>query len=201
MGERLIDVVPAMKALHLRYVGCWRELDLDFAPGLNIITVEDSGYGSTTIFNAIRTALMPTWSFGGRFEDRLRKTYSSEGRISVELMGPTVSLDIASFDQLTDEPKKHNCEGWLAFLQEYLAAASVAGCLLIESTLSGVLDDLYFREAVKLLNAARGQVLCLIPHRVRLEEFHDVFPTARVFAIRMIRPEGREEPAMITLQQ
>lgn len=52
------ETVPALRWIRLERIGCWKELDMEFLPGLNIIT-GDNGLGKTTILRAIVRALHP----------------------------------------------------------------------------------------------------------------------------------------------
>lgn len=81
--NRPIEIVPAIKRLNLRQVGCWEHLELDFLPGLNIIAEEVSAVGKSTIFRAILYSLNPT----SHLECGLTPSFGAEqGSISIEFM-------------------------------------------------------------------------------------------------------------------
>jgi hypothetical protein len=103
---RSIEIVPALRRVELLHVGCWEQLNLEFVPGLNIITEakESPGWGKTTIFRAILQALLSST----RIEHPLSVTTGFlDGRISVEFMSPTVSVRLGALDGIQLEPERY----------------------------------------------------------------------------------------------
>ena len=171
-----IEIVPAIKRLELRKVGCWEHLDLEFLPGLNIITEEGSAVGKTTIFKAILHSLIPTSPL------ELRPTPTDgyeQGSISIEFMSLNHSVDLHA-PYVNYEASKADSPGQAIFrrLSAFLTAATPTMALLIDAAVTSAFDAHYYGEAVKMLNAARCQVICQIPHRLKLEHH----PGARIFA-------------------
>ena len=58
-----IALVPAVRRLGLSRVGCWDELEMEFLPGLNVITEVGSACGKSTILRSILQALRPMAGF------------------------------------------------------------------------------------------------------------------------------------------
>ena len=171
-----IEIVPAIKRLELRKVGCWEHLDLEFLPGLNIITEEGSAVGKTTIFKAILHSLIPTSPL------ELRPTPTDgyeQGRVSIEFISLRHSVELRA-PYVNYEAGEAESPGQAMFrrLGAFLEAATPTMALLIDESVAEAFDERYYREAVKMLNAARCQVICQIPHRLKMEHF----PQARIFA-------------------
>lgn len=180
--DNLIEIVPAIKRLELRQVGCWERLDLEFLPGLNIITEEGSAVGKTTIFKAILHSLIPTSPM------ELRPTTTDgyeQGSVSIEFLSLNHSVGLHA-PYVNYEASKADSPGQAMFrrLSAFLAAATPTMALLIDESVTGVLDERYYGEAVKMLNAAKCQVICQIPHRLQPEHY----PQARIFACFMETP-------------
>jgi len=190
--DRSIEIVPAIKRLELRQVGCWEHLDLEFCPGLNIITEEGSAWGKTTIFKAILYSLIPTYPL----ELRPTPSFSSkQGSVSVEFMSTTHRAQLQSpYDFIEDKDGRASSgEFMLRQLRAFLVAATPNMALLIEDEVTAILDTYLYEEAVKLLNSSNCQIICQIAHRLKVKNF----PKARVYACYM----GTQNKARIKLQQ
>ena len=178
-----IEIVPAIKRLELRQVGCWEHLDLEFLPGLNIITEEGSAVGKTTIFKAILHSIIPTMPL----ELRLTPTEGYEqGSISIEFMSlhHSVPLRMPSVNYEASEAESPG-QSMFRSLSTFLAAAPPTMALLIDEVVTARLDEYYYGEAVKFLNSAHCQVICQIPHRLKIENY----PRARIIACLMETPD------------
>lgn len=173
---RSIEIVPAIRRVKLLHVGCWEQLDLEFVPGLNIITEESSAWGKTTIFRAILQALLPST----QREYPLSVTHGFlNGTISIELMSPTISVRLGALEGVSPEPAMHESQGqfMLRLLRSHLDAAPPDAAILAEEEVTSVLDMSAFPEAVTLLNGSHCQVICQIAHNLNLKDF----PAARVY--------------------
>ncbi len=173
---RSIEIVPALRRVDLLHVGCWEQLNLEFIPGLNIITEESPAWGKTTIFRAILQALFSST----RIEHPLSVTTGFlDGKISVEFMSPTVSVRLGSLDDVQLEPGSYESRGqfMLRLLRSHLEAATTGAAVLVENEVTAALDTSQFISAVDLLNGSHCQVICLIAHRLNLKDF----PRARVY--------------------
>ena len=177
--NRPIEIVPAIKTLKLRQVGCWEHLDLEFLTGLNIITEEGSAWGKSTIFRAILYSLNST----SHLECGLTPTFGAEqGSISVEFMSPVHSTRL----RLTcDEPEHRygeSCgESMFRRLRALMAAATPTMALLIEEELTGIFDAYIYGRAVTLLSSSHCQVICQITHGLEVKSF----PGARIYTCSM----------------
>ena len=160
-----IEIVPALKRVELKNVGCWAELCTKFLPGLNIIT-GDSGTGKSTILRAIVKAVHPS----SRTVPLSVTNGCGEGCISVEFMRPAVSV---SLEKISPKPKTDESHGqsMLRLLSSCLKSAQPGTALLVENDVTAALDISLFREAVKLLNSACCQVICIIGHRLDPNDF------------------------------
>jgi hypothetical protein len=173
---RSIEIVSALRRVELLHVGCWEQLNLEFVPGLNIITEESPAWGKTTIFRAILQALLSST----RMEHPLSVTTGFlDGRISVEFMSPTVSVRLGALNGVKSKPESHETNGqfMLRLLRSHLEAAIPGAAVLVEDEVTAALDTSQFATAVKVLNDSHCQVICLIPHRLNLKDF----PGARVY--------------------
>lgn len=172
---RPIEIVPALRRVELLHVGYWEQLNLEFIPGLNIITGE-SACGKTTIFRAIFQALLSST----RIEHPLSVTSGFlDGRISVEFMSPTVSVRLGALDGVQSGPESHETYGqfMLRLLRSHLEAAIPGTAVLVENEVTAALGISQFPTAVKLLNDSHCQVICLSTHRLNLKDF----PEARAY--------------------
>jgi hypothetical protein len=177
--DRAIEIVPAIKRVELRHVGCWQDLKLEFIPGLNIITEEGSAWGKTTIFEAILQSLIPT----SQFTNPLSPTNGHEhGTISVELMSVTHNVELRSEHNALKPQHVQESRGqfMLRQLRSFLEAATPNTALLIEDEVTAILDSQLYVEAVEWLNSSHCQVICQIAHRLERS-----FPEARVYACYM----------------
>lgn len=189
--NRPIKIVPAIKRFKLRQVGCWEHLDLEFLPGLNIITEESSAWGKDTIFRAILHALNPTT----HLECGLTPTFGAEkGSISVEFMSAVQSTRLWL---LSDGPVHRHVassgESIFRRLSVLLAATTPTMSLLIENEVTGILDANTYSQVVTLLNSSHCQVICQIAHRLEVESFTG----ARIYACYM----ETKDKASMKLQQ
>ncbi len=173
---RSIEIVPALRRVELLHIGCWEQLNLEFVPGLNIITEESPAWGKTTIFRAILQALLSST----RIEHPLSVTTGFlDGKISIEFMSPAVSVRLGALDGVKSEPEPHETYGqfMLRLLHSHLEAAIPGASVLVEDEVTAALDRSQFATAVNLLNGSHCQVICLITHRLNLKDF----PGARVY--------------------
>lgn len=161
-----IWIVPAIKRLSLTRIGCWNNLILDFIPSLNIITGM-GGCGKSTILRSICQAIHP-WESG---QYCLTPTHPFKaGRIGVEFFTQSVAVDIPVLNRILEEPPLNESHGqfMLTKLRSYLSKSPQGMAILIEDEVAAALDKPAYVEAVKGLNAAQCQVICLIAHRLRL---------------------------------
>ncbi len=177
--NRPIEIVPAIKRLKLRQVGCWEHLNLEFLPGLNIITEEGSTDGKSTIFRAILYSLNPT----SHLECGLTPTFGAEqGSISVEFMSAFQSTRLRlPRHESEDEHLEFRGESMSRRLSALLATATPTMALLIEDDVTGILDANTYSQVVTLLNSSRCQVICQIAHRLAVKNY----PEARIYACSM----------------
>jgi len=161
----MIEIVPALKRVRLKHIGCWHELCMEFQPTLNIITDESRGSGKSTIFRAIlqtvhlssrpRFPLLPTKGF-------------REGKISVELMSPTIT------HRVTDSGNTHHertGNDRLKSLRSCLEQAPTGTCILIESDFIEQLDAVAFDNFFDLMSAPPCQVIVIMGQRLKPERF------------------------------
>ena len=153
-------------------VGCWDALDMEFLPGLNIITDDCSGSGKSTIFRAIIQALHPTGLKG--FQVSPTNGYS-DGHIYVELSSPIIAQWIPVFGNTGDETVGHD---WMKFLILRLQSAQTGQVVMIESDGFEALSDEAFSEVAKYLNAPSCQIICIMNRRLKPEQFKH----ARIYA-------------------
>lgn len=181
---RDIEIVPAIKRIELKHVGCWENLCMEFIPGLNIITDDDRGLGKSTILRAIFKALYPLTPMRYSVSPTVDH---KEGEISVELMSPNIAIRItgshfSSAHTLRIPARKSNeSQGqfMLKILRFFIEEAPPGIAILVEGDVIMCLDDNYYAESVKLLNSTRCQVICIIYHyRIDLNQFRQ----ARIFA-------------------
>jgi len=185
--HKLIELIPAVKRLELRNVGCWESLDIEFLPGLNIITEEGTALGKTTIFKAILHSLTPM----SPLEYRPTPTIGREsGTISVEFMFRTLSVPLRSSRDALHR-KEGESSGAFVFrqLKAAVQGAPPGMALLIDEQVTALLDSKHYRETMESLDCAPCQVLCQIAHCFELEGF----PDARVYACHR---QERDTPGM-----
>jgi energy-coupling factor transporter ATP-binding protein EcfA2 len=187
----IIQLVPAIKRLSLTRVGCWNQLILDFIPSLNIITGM-GGCGKSTILRSILQAVHPLDP--GQYCLTPTHPFTS-GRIDIEFYTQSVVVDIPLMNRIPEEPALNESHGqfMLAQLRSYITEAPKNALLLIEDEVTAVLDEPTYVEAVKVLNAAQCQVICLIAHRLDPIDFKH----ARVYVCSLDRDNSLE----VTLQQ
>jgi hypothetical protein len=173
-----IELAPAVRRLGLSRVGCWEELEMEFLPGLNVITEIDSACGKSTILMSILQVLRP---MGGFLYPLTPSEGAAEGRITVELMYPSISHRLATADVPTAPESDAASMGqrMLETLRTHLRLSQVGIGLLIDADITSPLDTPMYRESVRLLNEAPCQVICVIGS----QRFNPGdFPSARVFA-------------------
>ena len=104
-----------------------------------------------------------------------------EGRIVLEFMNSKVSICLT-------EPQRYNVKRldnqssiqlMLEQLRHYASIAPTDMALLIEDEVTSRLYEPTYQKAVKLINQAQCQIICLLAHRFRLDDF----PKARVYEI------------------
>ena len=170
--NHLIEILPALKRIRLMRVGCWDALDMEFLPGLNIITDDSHGSGKSTIFRAIIQAIHPT----GLKSFPLSPTNGhSDGEIHLELASSSVEQCIPVFANTGSESVGHDR---MKFLLLRLQSAQTGQVVLIESDGFEALSDEAFSEVAKNLNAPSCQVICIMSRRLKPEQFKH----ARIFA-------------------
>jgi GTPase involved in cell partitioning and DNA repair len=187
----LIQIVPAIKRLSLTRVGCWNNLILDFIPSLNIITGM-GGCGKSTILRSIIQAVHPLDP--GQYCLTPTHPFTS-GRIEIEFYTQSVVVDIPVLNRIPEEPAKDESHGHLMLsqLRSRISAAPINVSLLIKDEVTAVLDKPAYVEAVKVLNAAQCQVICLITNRLNPNDFKH----ARIYVCSL----DRENSLRMTLQQ
>jgi hypothetical protein len=173
-----IELVPAVRRLGLSRVGCGDELELEFLPGLNVITEIGSARGKSTILRSILQALRP---MGGFLCPLTPPEGAAEGRIAVEFLYPSISQRLVTADVPTAPEGDAASMGqrMLETLRTHLRLCQVGMGLLIDADITSPLDAPGYREAVQLLNEATCQVICVIGAQ-RFDPGD--FPAARVFA-------------------
>ena len=173
-----IELAPAVRRLGLSRVGCWDELEMEFLPGLNVITEIGSARGKSTILRSILQALRP---MGGFLYPLTPSEGAAEGRIAVEFMYPSISCRLVAADVPTAPESAAVSVGqrMLETLRSHLRLSQVGMGLLIDADITSPLDTPKYREAVRLLNEATCQVICVIGAQ-RFDPGD--FPSARVFA-------------------
>ena len=187
-----IELIPALKRLELKHVGCWEELALEFLPGMNIVTEEGSACGTSTIFEAIRQSLMPSYQRAFPLSPTIGFAW---GRIFVEFMSLSQEVVIRVADDAAPRRDRQDSAGqsMLRQLRYCLQAATPSMALLVADDVTAVLDPFLFREARRLLTSSRCQVLCQIAHRFNPGDF----PKARVYGCYL---EGPDKPRMRLIQ-
>lgn len=173
-----IELVPAVRRLGLSRVGCWDEMEMEFLPGLNVITEVGSAWGKSTILRSILQALSP---MGGFLCPLTPSEGAAEGQIAVEFMYPSISHRLVTADVSTAPESAAATLGqrMLETLSSHLRFSQGGMGLLIDADITSPLDTPGYREAVRLLNEAPCQVICVIGAQ-RFDPGD--FPSARVFA-------------------
>ncbi len=176
------QVVPTVARLELENVGPWRRAELEFAPGLNIITTEPGGAGVTTILRAIMQAVCPLaqpWT-------PLQPTSGTPtGKVMLEFYDPRIACQIPTASDL--EPSgKTTAEQMLAKLESLVLQTPHGMALLMDTQVTSCLDAEAYRRAAVLINGARCQVILGLHHRLDAGGFVN----ARIFTC---RSDGRIE--------
>jgi hypothetical protein len=173
-----IGLAPAVRRLGLSRVGCWDELEMEFLPGLNVITEIGSACGKSTILRSILETIRPTVGFHYLLTP---SEGAAEGRIAVEFLYPSISHRLVTADVPTAPESAAASMGqrMLETLRTHLRRSQVGMGLLIDEDITSALDAPKYREAVRLLNEAPCQVICVIGS----QRFNPGdFPSSRVFA-------------------
>lgn len=195
-----ILIVPAIKRIELKNVGCWEKLSMKLIPGLNIITGQ-SGSGKSTILRSIFRAFNPLTPMSYPLSLLVRH---KEGKIYMTLASSNIELSVTRRQCLTSvlasnllSRKKEESEGqfMLRSLRSYIKEAPPGTAILLESDVTAIMDDIYYEDAVKLLNSAKCQVICIISHQ-HFDPKH--FRKARIFACCCDQENNK---AKINLQQ
>jgi hypothetical protein len=188
-----IELVPAIGRLGLSRVGCWEELDMEFLPGLNVITEIGSACGKSTILRSILETIRPTVGFHYLLTP---SEGAAEGRIAIEFLYPSISCRLVTADVPTAPESDAASMGqrMLETLRTHLRFSQAGMGLLIDEDIASPLDTPRYREAVRLLNEAPHQVICVIGSQ-RFDPGD--FPSARVFAC---TGGSREKAGMEILQ-
>ena len=188
-----IALVPAIRRLTLCRVGCWEALEMEFLPGLNVITELGSARGKSTVLRSIREATGP--APGRRFP--LTPTEGSEeGRVTLEFLYATISRRLVAPKMSPSRGENTLSMGqrMLAALRARLHDGHDGLGLLVDADVISPLDTPRYREALRLLNGAPCQVICVIgAGRFDVGDF----PGARIFACR----QGDTGKAGIVLMQ
>jgi len=173
-----IELVPAVRRLGLSRVGCWDNLEMEFLPGLNVITEVGSARGKSTILRSILETIRPTVGFHCLLTP---SEGAAEGRIAIEFMYPSISHRLVTTDVPTAPEGAAASVGqrMLETLRSHLLISQRGIGLLIDDDITSPLDAPGYREAVRLLNEATCQVICVIGSQ-RFDPGD--FPIARVFA-------------------
>jgi hypothetical protein len=173
-----IELVPAVRRLGLSHIGCWDDLELAFLPGLYVITEIGSARGKSTILRSILQALRPVAGF---LYPLTPSEGAAEGRIAVEFMYPSISCRLVTTDVPTAPESAAASVGqrMLETLRSHLRLSQVGMGLLIDEDIISALDAPRYREAVRLLNEALCQIICVLGSQ-RFDPGD--FPSARVFA-------------------
>ena len=188
-----IALIPAVRRLGLYRVGCWDELEMEFLPGLNVVTEIGSARGKSTVLRSILQALRPSAGFNWPLTPSMG---SGEGRIAVEFMYPSISLRLVApnASPIRDSNADSMGQRMLKTLRSHLRRSQVGTGLLVDEDVTSPLDAPGYREAVRLLNEAPCQVICVIGS----DRFDPGdFPSARVFACTR---EDRAKTRMAFLQ-
>ena len=170
--NHIVEILPTIKRVRLKRVGCWDALNMEFLPGLNIITDDARGFGKSTIFRAIIQALHPT---GLKCFPVSPTNGHSAGEVSVELTTPIIGLRIPVSGNNGSESVEVDR---MKFLILRLEAAQPGQAVLIESDAFEALSDDAFSEVAKYLNASSSQIICIMSRRLKPGQFQH----ARIFA-------------------
>ena len=155
-----IEILPALRSVRLQHVGCWKNLAIDFIPVLNIITGE-GGSGKSTIIRAILHAIHASST-----EHLLSCTSGySKSSITVDLMSSKCTVQLDSYEEGLPVHSKNESRGESIFelLRSSLDRATPNVLLLFDDGILKSLDNRAYAEAVNLLNAAKCQIICVIP--------------------------------------
>jgi hypothetical protein len=149
------------------------------------------GCGKSTILRSIIQAVHPLDP--GQYCLTPTHPFTS-GRIEIEFYTQSVVVDIPVLNRIPEEPAKDESHGHLMLsqLRSRISAAPKNVSLLIDEV-TAVLDKPAHVEAVKVLNAAQCQVICLIANRLNPNDFK----YARIYVCSL----DRENSLRMTLQQ
>ena len=162
--DESIEIIPAIKRLKLKHIGCWDDLCMEFIPGLNIITDADSGSGKSTILRSILTAAHPS----------IRIAYpvaptrgSSEGDILLKYMSQNISIRVLNSPRPPLARSTNESQGQfnLTLLSASIVVAPLGSAVMVEGDIVGRMDKSTYAEAVRLLTTAPCQIICIIGHR------------------------------------
>ena len=170
-----IQIIPRIRSLTLKNVGCWPCLHMEFHHGINVITGEPGALGKTTILKAILRGVWPS-NEDGRLAPR---EGSDEGRIGIEFAPRQTVLRRKRDRKRPPGTASRGSYGqrMLRLLRERIGAAGEDDALLFDEEILKALDPSGFAKAVGMLKASPAQVICVVPRRVDLGDL----PEARVF--------------------
>lgn len=182
MADSGIEKVPAVRRLRLRNVERWRDIDMEFIPGMNIITDEGrQGSDKSEILRAVFQAFREPAYWGMRLTPGQE---AKEGEISLELASAVISCRVGGAKRLDYNQKKALRSGGalsLFILGEAVRETPQGQALLIDDDAWGSYDDETFGKAMRILEEARCQVVLAMGRR-DLERAN--LPQARVFCCR-----------------
>ncbi len=182
MTDNGMERVPEVRRLRLRNVETWRDLDMEFIPGLNIITDEGRrGSDKSEILRAVFQAFKEPAYWGMRLTPGQG---AKEGEISLELASAVISCRVGGVKRHDyDQGKALRSGGALSLfiLGEAVRETPQGQALLIDDDVWGSLDDETFGQAMRILEEAKCQVVIALGRR-HLERTN--LSRARVFCCR-----------------
>jgi len=190
---KTIEIVPALKRVHLKHIGCWNSLCMEFQPALNIITDDGTGLGRSTIFRAILQAVHPSprprfplWPTKGFHDGEIFVEFMSRS-VKQRITNPPVVPSVATGDESLGKCR-------LKLLRSCIETAQTETALLLESEAFDCLDEKSLSEIFKMLNAPPCQIICIMSRHLKPEQFSN----ARIFSCFWQEEKNR---AGIRLQQ
>jgi len=183
--------VPALHAIHLRAIGPFHDVRVQFGKSLNFITGE-SCTGKSTFLWAIAAAVLnqtgPAW---------LRADVEAE--ITVELSGKMVGWACGGSDQEVAQSAPVGAgERNLTTLRDWIERSTKDHALLFDSDVFGCMDSRCLDEAFRLLASARGQIVTVLPTSLKVSDL-----AARKLKGRLITTnwrQGDKRPCMIEVK-
>lgn len=157
-----VFIVPAIKRLVLTNVGCWKHLEANFGPRVNVVTEGSYPVGKTTILQAIKAASLADFSnpycapTTGFQYSLIEITPSAEPRTLRNFWEKKV------MEQGPQKPISQR-EKILRILQE-LASLGEGFCILLDDDILASLDLNDLREALNVIQNFKCQSIIIRAH-------------------------------------